>query len=77
MKRLNLEFIAATRNELGLTLQDMADALGFKNASTYMKYEKGDYSFKANHVPVIARMLKCTIEQLFFDKNFAETANTA
>lgn len=77
MNQLNLEFISVKRGELGLTLQDMADALGFKNASTYMKYEKGDYSFKANHVPVIAKMLKCTIESLFFENNFAETANTA
>ena len=57
MKMLNLEFIAKRRSELKLTLLEMATALGFKNASTYMKYEKGEYAFRANHLQVIAKVL--------------------
>ncbi len=53
----------------------MAEILGFKNASTYMKYEKGDYSFKAAHLPAIARKLGCQVQDLFFENNFVETAN--
>lgn len=75
MKKLNLVFINKRREKLGLTLQEMAEALGFKNASTYMKYEKGVYSFKGEHLPIIADKLKCKIEDLFFEDNFANLAN--
>jgi len=51
--------------EQGLTLQEMAESLGFKNASTYLKYEKGSYDFKANHLPVLAKKLKCGLHDLF------------
>jgi transcriptional regulator with XRE-family HTH domain len=67
LDKLNLEFICKRRMELGLTLQEMAEGLGFKNASTYLKYEKGDYSFKANHIPVLARKLRCTLDLLFLN----------
>lgn len=75
MKGVNLEFISKRRLELNITLQDMAQALGFKNASTYMKYERGEYAFKANHLPVLARMLQCHAEDLFFEGSFADLAN--
>lgn len=74
MRRINLPYIVNRRNELTKTLQDMADALGFKNASTYMKYEKGDYAFKADHLPILARELDCSIDDLFFEQNFADLA---
>lgn len=65
MERINLEFIAQRRMEIGITLKEMAVSLGFKNASTYHKYEKGEYDFKANHLPVLARKLKCQLRDLF------------
>lgn len=71
---LNLEFIKKRRQELNISLQEMAESLGFKNASTYMKYEEGSYSFKANHLPILANKLDGKIEN-FFMKNFAEIAN--
>lgn len=74
MGNLNLEFIKKRRQELNLSLQEMAESLGFKNASTYMKYEDGTYSFKANHLPILANKLKAKIEK-FFIENFAEIAN--
>ncbi|MFC4768695.1 helix-turn-helix transcriptional regulator [Effusibacillus consociatus] len=74
MRKINLSYIANRRNELNKTLQDLADALGFKNASTYMKYEKGDYAFKADHLPILAREINCSIDDLFFEKNFADLA---
>ncbi|XOS94569.1 hypothetical protein ACLMAB_10720 [Brevibacillus laterosporus] len=46
----------------------MAETLGFKNASTYMKYERGTYCFKANHVPALSKKLNCKIEKLFLKK---------
>lgn len=67
MKAVNLKYIKKQRSDLKITLQEMATELGFKNASTYMKYENGDYIFKANHLPVVARMLGCDIKDLFTD----------
>lgn len=68
MYKLNLEFIRERRLKLNLNLQEMADYMGFKHASTYMKYEKGIYSFKASHVPLLAIQLKTSIEDLFLNK---------
>lgn len=65
MKQLNLDYIKARRVELGLSLQEVANKLGFKNASTYLKYENGDYLFKAETLPVLANILKCEIENFF------------
>lgn len=75
IEKVDLDFIKQERLKLGLSLKDMAEALGFKNASTYMKYEEGSYSFKAKHLPVLARRLECNIEN-FFTNNFAKTAKT-
>ena len=43
----------------------MAEILGFKNASTYLKYEKGIYAFKAEMIPVLAKALNCEIGNFF------------
>lgn len=73
MKELNLNFIKHKRIELSMTLQDMADALGMKNASTYMKYENGTYAFKAEQLPRLAMELGCEITD-FFIMEVAKTA---
>jgi transcriptional regulator with XRE-family HTH domain len=75
MKKVNLKFISQRRNEMKITLQEMATTLGFKNASTYMKYEIGDYAFKADHMPKMAQRLGCEIEDLFYEESFADLAN--
>ena len=43
----------------------MSTALGFKNASTYLKYENGDYTFKANMLPILAEKFNCKIDDFF------------
>lgn len=65
MQTFNLEYIKNRRLELGLSLQETAEAMGMKNASTYMKYENGAYSFKAEQLPLLAAVLKCEIENFF------------
>lgn len=69
--KLNLSYIKNRRIQLGITLQDMASNLGFKNSSTYMKYENGTYSFKAEQLPYLAKHLNCKITD-FFAKNVSE-----
>jgi len=56
-----------------MTLQEAAEAMEMKNASTYMKYENGTYSFKAEQLLLLAKVLKCSTEN-FFVKIIAETA---
>lgn len=72
MKTLSLGYIKNRRIELGITQQEMAESLGFKNSSTYLKYESGAYAFKAEQLPTLAKTLNCSIND-FFNKNIAET----
>jgi len=65
MKELNLEYIRTRRNQLGLSQMKMAETLGFKNSSTYLKYERGIYSFKAEQLPLLANILNCDISDFF------------
>lgn len=67
MLTFNLEFIKERRQELNLTLQATADALEMKNASTYMKYENGTYSFKAEQLPFLADVLQCEVKNFFIN----------
>jgi transcriptional regulator with XRE-family HTH domain len=73
MKQVNLNFIKDRRIDLKLSLEHVANSLGFKNASTYLKYENGDYAFKADHMPLLAEILKCEIMD-FFTQNVSKIA---
>lgn len=59
MKKLNLPFVKKRRVELKLTLANMADNFGFKSPSTYLKYENGDYAYRAEHLPPYADVFCC------------------
>lgn len=65
MDKLDLNYIKNRRIELNITLQEMAKCLGFKNSSTYLKYENGLYSFKAGQLPLLAKALECEISDFF------------
>lgn len=66
MHEINLTLIKQRRKEMRLTLQEMAEHLGFKDASTYWKYENGVYQFNAGHIPVVATKLKLRMNEIFF-----------
>lgn len=65
MSKINLELIKSRRLEKKISLQKMAELLGFRNASNYYKYESGDYSFNAGHLPVIAEKLDLQVSDIF------------
>ena len=65
MEKINLAFIGKKRKEKNLSLQYMAEKLGFKNASTYLKYESGVYGFKADMLPVLSKVFKCDMRKFF------------
>jgi transcriptional regulator with XRE-family HTH domain len=73
MEILNLEFIKNRRLSMDISLQKMAEELGFKNASTYLKYENGTYAFKADQLPLLAKILNCEIKN-FFKTEISKTA---
>jgi transcriptional regulator with XRE-family HTH domain len=66
MTKVDLDYIKDRRIELKLSLRKVANELGFKNASTYLKYENGDYSFKAEQLPQLAEVLNCEIQNFFY-----------
>lgn len=65
MNAINLKFIKDMRTQNNLTLLQMSEELGFKNASTYLKYESGEYSFKAEMLPILAKVFSCDIVNFF------------
>ena len=73
MTKFNSEVISRKRLEKNLSLQFMAEKLGFKNASTYMHYEKGAYFFRAEQLPKLAEVLDCEVVD-FFEEFVAENA---
>ncbi|MFS7390762.1 helix-turn-helix transcriptional regulator [Carnobacterium maltaromaticum] len=64
-KQLDLKKIKLLRNKKNISMQNAAESLGLKNASTYMKYENGEYSFKADALPTLSTLLDCEIEKFF------------
>lgn len=75
MQTVNLALIKQRRKEMRISLQEMAETLGWRNASNYYKYEKGEYEFDATHIPVVAKKLKLKMNEIFFDQSFAKLAN--
>ena len=65
MTKFNLEFIKTRRKELGISSEKMAQALGFKNSSTYWKHENGRHKFKAETIPLLANILQCKPQNFF------------
>ncbi len=65
LKSLNLDFIKKRRIELSISHEHMAKNFGFANSSTYWKYENGNYKFKAEQLPQLARYLNCKIVDFF------------
>lgn len=61
---MNLKAIAAIRKSKKITLQEMANALGLKDKSTYYRIETGEVKMKAEHLPVIANKLGLTVDEI-------------
>jgi len=65
MRKLDLNFIVNRRKKLGFTMKYMADKLHISGASSYYKYETGEYKIKADMLPDLAMTLRCNIENFF------------
>lgn len=62
---IDLEYIKNKRQNKNISQQKMAEKLGFRNASTYLKYETGEYAFKADMLPRLSQILDDDIENFF------------
>ncbi|MGY3777907.1 helix-turn-helix domain-containing protein [Isobaculum melis] len=62
---LDLDLIREKRLALNYTHKEIAYYLGYKNPCSYYKYENGDYSFKANQLPILAQILNCELSALY------------
>lgn len=58
--------IASLRQSKGLTQQNLADELNI-NRSTVAMWEAGESFPRADKLPILARILGCTINDLFED----------
>lgn len=65
MAEFNLEAIKKRRMELGFTMQEMAEKLGFANHSVYSRYERGEYKFNADVLPRLAAALNCNVRDFY------------
>lgn len=63
---LNLNFIKQRRKDLGLTQQQMAEAIGLATSEKYSRRENGKYKFQVNELPILAKKLRVPIKNLYF-----------
>ena len=64
MPTVNLTFIRKRRKELKLTQEDLAECLHIPR-TFYNRRELGLVNFKAVEMPLLAKMLKVKMEQLY------------
>lgn len=62
---LNLRLIKERRIEKGLTLEEMAHALGLSSKSDYFKRETGATKFKSTELPVLSKKLDIPFSNFF------------
>ena len=67
MAKFNLDFIKSRRQQLGLSIADVSEFMGFKNSSVYWKHENGVHKFKADMLPLLAKILQCEPQNFFTD----------
>lgn len=71
----DLVYIKSRRQELGLSTEDMAKAMGYANHSVYWKYETGAYKWNAGDLPELAAALQCKVSDFFTDESSISAHN--
>lgn len=54
------------RQEKNITVEEMAELLGYKSASTYSKKERGEIVITINEAKKICLILGCSMDSIFF-----------
>lgn len=68
-----LEELRKRRLDLGINAVDMAAALGLKTQGAYYKKETGAVKIDVSEGAIIAKMLKCSMDDLFFGYELSES----
>ena len=75
MAEFNLQAIAERRTQLGISSATMAEKRGMPNQSVSWTYEHGKYKFRAEDLPKLAEILKCSVSR-FYARESSETAQS-
>lgn len=62
---INYKFIKERRKALKLTQEEVAERLNLCNGSQYSKIERGEYRLRAEWLPVLAKILRCSMTKFF------------
>lgn len=73
-KQVDLEKIKKLRKEANISLEKMAELLGYESPNGYYYLETGRVKFPADKLAVVSEILNVPIDQLFFEVNFAKMA---
>lgn len=68
-KKVDLEKIKHMRRRAHLTLEDMAEKIGYGSLNGYYYLERGRSRFPAETLWAVAEILDVPIEELFVDPN--------
>lgn len=66
--RIPLIALKRARKRLGYSMEQMSELLGFRDKSHYNKYELGLYEPKRTFMFLCSKILKVSIQELFFDE---------
>lgn len=65
MYKVNLKLIKQKRELKGYSLKEMANLMGFNDKAKYYRREAGEYNFKPEELPQIAKILNIPISKIF------------
>lgn len=65
------------RIEKGIKQSFVSEKLGFKSHSSYSEIENGKRNLPSDKIPVLAKTLGVSVEELFFEKNIRDSRNDA
>ncbi|MDT2845507.1 helix-turn-helix domain-containing protein [Enterococcus thailandicus] len=65
MYKVNLKLIKQKRELKGYSLKEMADLMGFNDKAKYYRREAGEYNFKSEELPQLAKILNIPISKIF------------
>lgn len=61
---VDLEKIRSSREKMGVTKTEMAQALHLSGTDKYTRRESGEYKFKATEIPVLSQVLHIPMEKI-------------
>lgn len=71
--KVDLELIKELRKKHKMSLQDMANHLGYKSLWGYRHCETGSVDFKPEHLKMIADLFRIKVDSLFLNNELRKT----